>query len=137
MKIIYIIVCVIYMLYPISIMSQNGGDLNKTDVVSIDIQKKGAAVASSMYGVFFEEINHAGDGGLYAELVRNRSFEDMELPPKYMTKEGKLIAKPVKHHLTGKTDTMALEWDDKAVPGWAPGNRCFSIGEDIFNPRST
>lgn len=125
------------MLYPISIMSQNGGDLNKTDVVSIDIQKKGAAVASSMYGVFFEEINHAGDGGLYAELVRNRSFEDMELPPKYMTKEGKLIAKPVKHHLTGKTDTMALEWDDKAVPGWAPGNRCFSIGEDIFNPRST
>lgn len=118
MKIIYIIVCVIYMLYPISIMSQNGGDLNKTDVVSIDIQKKGAAVASSMYGVFFEEINHAGDGGLYAELVRNRSFEDMKLPPKYMTKEGKLIAKPVKHHLTGKTDTMALEWDDKAVPGW-------------------
>lgn len=56
MKIIYIIVCVIYMLYPISIMSQNGGDLNKTDVVSIDIQKKGAAVASSMYGVFLKRL---------------------------------------------------------------------------------
>lgn len=44
------------MLYPISIMSQNGGDLNKTDVVSIDIQKKGAAVASSMYGVFLKRL---------------------------------------------------------------------------------
>lgn len=29
-----------------------------------------------MYGVFYEEINHAGEGGLYAELVRNRSFMD-------------------------------------------------------------
>ncbi|MFD0519585.1 alpha-L-arabinofuranosidase C-terminal domain-containing protein [Paractinoplanes durhamensis] len=35
----------------------------------------GAAIADSMYGVFFEDINYAADGGLYAELVRNRSFE--------------------------------------------------------------
>ena len=38
----------------------------------INLQEKGAEVASSMYGIFFEEINHAGDGGLYAELVKNR-----------------------------------------------------------------
>ncbi|MDI6100962.1 alpha-L-arabinofuranosidase C-terminal domain-containing protein [Actinoplanes sp. NEAU-A12] len=35
----------------------------------------GAAIPRSMYGVFFEDINYAADGGLYAELVRNRSFE--------------------------------------------------------------
>ena len=29
-----------------------------------------------MYGIFYEEINHSGDGGLYAELVRNRNFND-------------------------------------------------------------
>ena len=34
-----------------------------------------------MYGVFFEEINHAGDGGLYAELVQNRDFEAHNAPP--------------------------------------------------------
>lgn len=28
-----------------------------------------------LYGIFFEDINHAADGGLYAEMVRNRSFE--------------------------------------------------------------
>lgn len=30
---------------------------------------------NDLYGIFFEDINHAADGGLYAELVRNRSFE--------------------------------------------------------------
>ena len=28
-----------------------------------------------LFGIFFEDLNHAADGGLYAELVRNRSFE--------------------------------------------------------------
>lgn len=37
--------------------------------IVINLQEKGAGIAPSMYGVFFEEINHAGDGGLYAELV--------------------------------------------------------------------
>ncbi|MET0425895.1 MAG: alpha-L-arabinofuranosidase C-terminal domain-containing protein [Actinoplanes sp.] len=35
----------------------------------------GPAIDDAMYGVFFEDINWAADGGLYAELVRNRSFE--------------------------------------------------------------
>ncbi|MDP4278368.1 MAG: hypothetical protein Q8914_12155, partial [Bacteroidota bacterium] len=48
--------------------------------VVIDLQNKGASVSPSMYGAFFEEINHAGDGGLYAELVQNRSFEETEMP---------------------------------------------------------
>ncbi|HNR80793.1 MAG TPA: alpha-N-arabinofuranosidase, partial [Mesotoga infera] len=32
-------------------------------------------ISPILYGIFFEDINHAVDGGLYAELVRNRSFE--------------------------------------------------------------
>lgn len=43
---------------------------------NIDHMKKGLEISDRLYGIFFEEINHAGDGGLYAELVRNRSFED-------------------------------------------------------------
>jgi hypothetical protein len=35
----------------------------------------GPAIDDTMYGVFFEDINFAGDGGLYPELIRNRSFE--------------------------------------------------------------
>ncbi|MBQ8098006.1 MAG: carbohydrate binding domain-containing protein [Bacteroidaceae bacterium] len=50
-------------------------------VFSIDALQQGAAISPSLYGLFFEEINHAGDGGLYAELIRNRSFEDNEVQP--------------------------------------------------------
>src|SRR6187399_2472316 len=34
-----------------------------------------AGIAPTMWGVFFEDINFGADGGLYAELVKNRSFE--------------------------------------------------------------
>ncbi|MFJ8718913.1 alpha-L-arabinofuranosidase C-terminal domain-containing protein [Streptomyces violaceus] len=43
--------------------------------ITVDPSAKGAAIDDTMYGVFFEDINRAADGGLYAELVQNRSFE--------------------------------------------------------------
>ncbi|MBT8223980.1 MAG: hypothetical protein HKP61_09210, partial [Dactylosporangium sp.] len=43
--------------------------------ITVDPTARGASIGDSMYGVFFEDINFAADGGLYAELVRNRSFE--------------------------------------------------------------
>ncbi|NDV95157.1 alpha-L-arabinofuranosidase [Dysgonomonas sp. 521] len=41
----------------------------------LDTKKVGAPIQSTMYGLFFEDINFAADGGLYAELVKNRSFD--------------------------------------------------------------
>ena len=41
----------------------------------IDVQKVGSPIQSTMYGIFFEDINFGADGGLYAELIKNRSFE--------------------------------------------------------------
>lgn len=43
--------------------------------ITADPSAQGAEIDDAMYGVFFEDINNAADGGLYAELVRNRSFE--------------------------------------------------------------
>jgi len=50
--------------------------------VRVDIKADGKQIQVSpdLYGIFYEEINHAGDGGLYAEMVQNRSFEE-HLPP--------------------------------------------------------
>lgn len=42
------------------------------------IDKKYSDISSSMFGLFFEDINYAADGGLYAELIENRSFEAKE-----------------------------------------------------------
>lgn len=41
----------------------------------VNVNKVVAPVQSTMYGIFFEDINFAADGGLYAEMVKNRSFE--------------------------------------------------------------
>ncbi|MCB0638474.1 MAG: alpha-L-arabinofuranosidase [Lewinella sp.] len=41
----------------------------------VDAANVVAPIQPTMYGIFFEDINFAGDGGLYAELVKNRGFE--------------------------------------------------------------
>ena len=46
--------------------------------VDIDANERGPKISPTHYGIFFEDINHAADGGIYAELIRNRSFEDSE-----------------------------------------------------------
>jgi alpha-L-arabinofuranosidase len=43
--------------------------------VTVSVDKPGAAINPAMWGVFFEDINFGADGGLYAELVKNRSFD--------------------------------------------------------------
>ena len=43
--------------------------------VTIKADKPIASISPTMWGIFFEDINFAADGGLYAELVKNRSFE--------------------------------------------------------------
>ena len=47
----------------------------QTNEFVIQTKKLGAEIQPTMYGLFFEDINYAADGGLYAELVKNRSFE--------------------------------------------------------------
>ena len=47
----------------------------QTSTFDINTSKAGAPIPSTMYGIFFEDINYAADGGLYAELIKNRSFE--------------------------------------------------------------
>lgn len=52
----------------VSAMAQN-------NTIEVNTKKIGAPIQSTMYGIFFEDINYAADGGLYGELVKNRSFE--------------------------------------------------------------
>lgn len=47
----------------------------QTHVMDVNTGKKGAPIQKTMYGIFFEDINYGADGGLYGELIKNRSFE--------------------------------------------------------------
>lgn len=64
------------------------------------------ATLGDLFGIFFEDLNHAADGGLYAELVQNRSFEFCKMDnPEY-------------DHLTGwermgTEDEISLEIEDE------------------------
>ena len=43
-------------------------------IIAVDAAHPGAAISPQMFGIFFEDINFGADGGLYPELVKNRSF---------------------------------------------------------------
>ena len=68
MKIGKFLISVAFGLVPVSVFAQSFA-------LDIDLKKPGAPIQETMYGIFFEDINYAADGGLYAELVKNRSFE--------------------------------------------------------------
>jgi alpha-N-arabinofuranosidase len=47
----------------------------KAKTITVNTDKVTAKVNPQMWGVFFEDINMGADGGIYAELIKNRSFE--------------------------------------------------------------
>jgi alpha-L-arabinofuranosidase len=54
--------------------------------ITIKTKVKEIPVSRNLYGIFLEDINRAVDGGLYPEMIRNRSFED-SIPPSDCTTE--------------------------------------------------
>ncbi|HKO10743.1 MAG TPA: alpha-L-arabinofuranosidase C-terminal domain-containing protein [Acidobacteriaceae bacterium] len=59
---------------PLACMAQNDATL------TIETARPGASVSPTLYGIMTEEINHSYDGGLYAELVSNRTFQPGRVP---------------------------------------------------------
>ena len=53
-------------------------DRQGATVIAVDAAHPGAAMSPKMFGIFFEDINFAADGGLYPERIKNRSFEFSE-----------------------------------------------------------
>ncbi|MCR4852910.1 MAG: carbohydrate binding domain-containing protein [Prevotella sp.] len=88
--------------------------------LSVDAAQRGVEVSPMLYGIFFEDINHAADGGLYAELISNRSFEDSkDATPTWSTSvaEGaKLDTKLVDKGLLNDAQGRALELNVQASP---------------------
>jgi alpha-L-arabinofuranosidase len=62
--------------------------------ITVEVNKPGHAISPSLFGIFFEDINLSADGGIYPELVRNRSFEDADTLQnwKFVSVDGKSTA---------------------------------------------
>ena len=65
-KFIYFILCILFSFGPLAQTPQK---------IEVDATKPLVPIQPTMYGIFFEDINFGADGGLYAELIKNRSFE--------------------------------------------------------------
>ncbi len=57
--------------------------------IRVNLHEEKAPIPATLYGIFMEELSHAFDGGIYGELIQNRSFEEGVLPPGM-----KLVKKP-------------------------------------------
>ena len=92
----------------------------QTSPIRIDLGQKGAEVSPNLYGIFFEEISHAGDGGLYAELVQNRGFEEHVLPSGMTYREGKAYAPDAMNYEHRNNRNWNIPWnlEEKKMTGW-------------------
>ena len=102
--------------------------------IDVDIAQKGIEISPTLYGIFYEDINFASDGGLYAELIRNRSFEYNAEKPEYWKAEGANISLVEDNSKFKNQDTKtpwAENWIDHAMkvettaPGGRISNECF------------
>lgn len=89
--------------------------------MNIQLAQKGHAVDQSLYGIFFEEINHAGDGGLYAELVKNRNFEEHVVPSGTTYRDGFAVAPHSLNYEHGNYRDWKIRWDMDSLKmdGWS------------------
>ncbi|HEV2479527.1 MAG TPA: alpha-L-arabinofuranosidase C-terminal domain-containing protein [Puia sp.] len=67
--------------------------------LTLHLDQNGPAVSPGLYGLMTEEINFSYEGGLYGELIRNRSFKDSSHTPAFWT----LV------HDDGSKDSMSLD----------------------------
>lgn len=98
------------------------------DRITVDMAKQGAEIPKSLYGIFFEEITHSGDGGLYAEMIMNRGFEDGNLPSGTTLKDGFAVAKHGYCYSNDTINKFKVEWKaGKETNGWSVESKVGSV----------
>jgi alpha-N-arabinofuranosidase len=103
------------------ILSLNSFSQRKLTVVA---DKPIASIAPTMWGVFFEDINFGADGGLYAELVKNRSFE---FPTAMMGwRENRVNYQKGRFHIINKSDNSSNARFARITINNLEGNYSFS-----------
>lgn len=90
-------------------------------VIQVDPGKEGARISPTLHGIFFEEISHAGEGGLYAELIQNRGFEDSRLPRGTTLQDGNIVPERTPHFMLmpEQASDWKMPWMVKSPwPAW-------------------
>ncbi|MEO6850636.1 MAG: hypothetical protein ABI166_08395, partial [Mucilaginibacter sp.] len=83
--------------------------------LTLDLTKPGASVSPQLYGLMTEEINHSYDGGLYAELIKNRVFKDNPNTPEAWSVIREGSAKATIQLVAAKPDNVPIEQRRHAI----------------------
>jgi alpha-L-arabinofuranosidase len=98
--------------------------------LTVDASHPGPALSPLQHGVFFEEINHAGDGGLYAEKIQNRAFTNGTLAWAPWTENGAVV------HLnllpTSNPQSAAHYLEVRVERGTSDGNAWGGVANDGY-----
>jgi alpha-L-arabinofuranosidase len=109
-------ILIIFFLVNVSVQAQQQA------TISIDAAKLGARVEPTLHGIFFEEISHGGEGGLYAELIQNRGFEESRLPPATTLENGFIVPERKPHFSlpNNRASDWRMRWEIKSPwPAWS------------------
>jgi alpha-N-arabinofuranosidase len=98
------------LLFAATLLSTAGAMAQEGATLTIDLAQVKAKVSPQLYGLMTEEINYSYDGGLYAELVRNRTFQDRgKVPPSWFLYEwGNADASMAIDRTTGPSAALPL-----------------------------
>lgn len=99
-----------------------------TRTITVHANKPGAAINPQMWGLFFEDINFGADGGLYAELVKNRSFSF----PDPLTGWQKISPSKARGSLAVQSDKPFAPYHPRYVRLQSEGTDAFGIANQGF-----
>ncbi|TMI74293.1 MAG: alpha-N-arabinofuranosidase [Bacteroidetes bacterium] len=102
----------------LSVFVHSGTNAQKT-TITLDLTGPGANVSPMLYGLMTEEINHSYDGGLYAELIRNRAFKDNPTKPEgwSLVQEDTLNSKATMKIIAATQDNVPFDERRHAING--------------------
>lgn len=107
------------------------------ETLYIDAGSRGHDINPGMYGIFFEEINHSGDGGLYAELIQNRGFEEHRIPGGFHEDgPNKISTDRFVRYQDLVTNQLRWDWnyDVKKMTGWEVNAEKCMVKHDVAIP---
>lgn len=81
--------------------------------IAVDASHPNHAISPTLFGLFFEDINLSADGGVYKELVRNRSFEDADTLSSWTFRSQKGKAQVVNADKQGRAQDMPLNFQNR------------------------
>lgn len=96
-----------------------GCSKQKPSVLSVDMAKEGAEIPKGLWGIFYEEISRAGDGGLYPEMIYNMGFEEKNIPSSTIFADGFIIAPQKPNYARGQISNFRYRFNaDENSEGW-------------------